>query len=426
MGYEDINQIMLGYIKNGEPSKAVLAYDIYVHQNPNVKSKTLYLHALSSCLDDNLDLGKRQFSRLVQGYREKLWLKAKKSVDLCEPNCRFLDFPSVEEDESQTRARILVTSNSNGRASIAHSHSGKYIQQFNYDDQPTKISKLLSYETSVERIFEPFNKFTISHRLKVEEGQLELYSVGWFDLVLYRMGSFNLEDIDNRLLSLNKSLDFYISQFDLDVPISNITTYVVEDTYGLIDLARTLHKYEPSPGTIGYNYHNDQSIIVATRNFYLGSINHEMVHILLKNSGLNYPSWYEEGLAATYETAYFSQDSLIPVNNWRNEWVKNFFNANSLSKINRRLRRLNDDDFFGAFISEDMVNFKEYTINASLARYLVMYILDTQSGFDPIDTHLEIWLEDNFHFFMRWYNSKFKNKADETYTTDFLIKKEDY
>ncbi|MEP4091770.1 hypothetical protein [Reichenbachiella sp.] len=157
------------------------------------------------------------------------------------------------------------------------------------------------------RVFEDFNKENIRIRLPKfsERRTFQMFENQYFRIVSFTTKQWTLGDIQERETVLNSALLFFELEYEMVLPELPTTLYIVENTDQLKKVAKELHNYIIPENSIGYSSMTDQSVVVVTPNFYLGTINHEMVHILLDYSDQKLPGWMEEGLASAYEVSYF-------------------------------------------------------------------------------------------------------------------------
>jgi hypothetical protein len=75
-------------------------------------------------------------------------------------------------------------------------------------------------------------------------------------------------------------------------------------------LALNLHGLDVADSMIGYSLAEDQSMLGVTRGKYIGTLGHELFHLMVRDRNGDIPPWLEEGIAALYETTNIAQKYL--------------------------------------------------------------------------------------------------------------------
>lgn len=147
------------------------------------------------------------------------------------------------------------------------------------------------------------------------------------------------------------------------IPIYTYTGSYSKDGYDEFSgFAKQVHMMRPQ-GRIAYFNDIDNSLMVWLASGY-GTLNHEIVHAVLRDDYDEIPGWLDEGMAAFYEEVRRNRK---PLDNYRLDYVQTALNDLScfpkLSDIMKEPK--------SSFITGERVN-----LNAAIARYLVMYLAD--------------------------------------------------
>jgi hypothetical protein len=104
-----------------------------------------------------------------------------------------------------------------------------------------------------------------------------------------------------------------------------------EKTYRAI--ARGLDGYEPT-AYAGYTQRSQRRLVFNTATG-MGTLTHELVHLLALFDFPDMPEWFDEGLAALHEEAVLSDDrlTLAGVANWRGRLLRSAFDAGELPPL---------------------------------------------------------------------------------------------
>jgi hypothetical protein len=96
-----------------------------------------------------------------------------------------------------------------------------------------------------------------------------------------------------------------------------MTVYLFGDIPKLRQWADKLHGFDASPLTLGYSLQNDLSVLAMVPSTQVGTILHEVVHLMMRGGYGDAPQWLDEGMASLYETATFASDTYYGEPNWR-------------------------------------------------------------------------------------------------------------
>jgi hypothetical protein len=161
-------------------------------------------------------------------------------------------------------------------------------------------------------------------------------------------------------------------EYGLPVPDTLISVYLVPDAAALRTLAATLHHVTADPGAIGYSVPNDQSIVAVIPGAEIGTLLHELTHLLVKRDFADAPPWLDEGFAALHEVSHWEGNRLVGDPNWRGDLLRELGYPNRSFSLAALLTMHGDD--FNAYQSGD---FERAPVNHALARYFVLQLQQT-------------------------------------------------
>ncbi|MEI6949601.1 hypothetical protein V9K67_20605 [Paraflavisolibacter sp. H34] len=120
---------------------------------------------------------------------------------------------------------------------------------------------------------------------------------------------------------LEKTLSFYNLSLSLPENKKMIFVYLADTYQGVSNAVYEIYKaYEND--LIGYTDTRTNSIVAwIPSSTKIGTLKHELIHILCFNKFVLGPDWVEEGLASLYEESRFINSNLIGVNNWRLKFI---------------------------------------------------------------------------------------------------------
>lgn len=128
-----------------------------------------------------------------------------------------------------------------------------------------------------------------------------------------------LEKIAERLESV---LTFYHRYFHLEIPVNYINVYVLGSFKQIEDFAEEFHNIWVRDKTIGYAFQPDYSITGYLPFSGIGTLCHELYHLLLHHNFQAVPPWMDEGLSSLYEASGFNESGiLLGRDNWRGKII---------------------------------------------------------------------------------------------------------
>jgi hypothetical protein len=171
--------------------------------------------------------------------------------------------------------------------------------------------------------------------------------------------------------SLEQYLQFFVSEYGMRRPSSLITVYFAADRSQLRDLARRLHGIDLAPGSIGYSFPTDQSMVGWADGKAYGTFAHELFHVMVRGNFGDIPPFLDEGMAALYEVSRFERDRAVGVSNWRGALLKKFWAERPPIRGLVQMNRSAFDDVAGS--SDGPRVGGKQAANHATARYLMLY-----------------------------------------------------
>ena len=136
-----------------------------------------------------------------------------------------------------------------------------------------------------------------------------------------------LDMMDKMARYLERYLGFLEREYDVVLPETYVTVYMVPTSDDLIKHAKRLHGIQVSRATFGYSFRDDMSVVVAIPNqFLIGTIMHEFFHLAVRSNFGDIPQWLDEGMAGLYEVSKFQNDAVFGIPNWRGKVLSKLMN----------------------------------------------------------------------------------------------------
>ncbi len=251
-----------------------------------------------------------------------------------------------------------------------------YYQVFKYDKKPLNkafgIKKKIDENTFKTRIYPTTDPEAAKEFVKkLVSDYRSIISTKHFILTSHFHNENSLRDLGIRLENF---LQFICFQYGFSFPDRFITVYIEHDPYSLKKLAENLHGIEIPYTCIGYSFARDRSIVAVVsfvnddeeRHPRTGTIQHELLHLLVRENFNDIPAWLEEGIASLYEVT----DAHKGESNWRVNVLKE--NWDKRPSIEALLRM--DFDEFNDRESPGEKNIIQLSVNHATARYFCFFL----------------------------------------------------
>lgn len=177
---------------------------------------------------------------------------------------------------------------------------------------------------------------------------------------------------------LQRYAEFFIGEFQMQPPSHLITVYFTPDVKELRSLARKIHGIELAPGSIGYSFPGDQSMVGWADGRAYGTFAHELFHLMIRGNFGDAPPWLDEGMAALYEVSGFEADRAVGKDNWRGEILRKLWATRpSLRQLVQMDRSQFDDIDESSRLEidrEKLAAGERQAVNHAAARYFMLYL----------------------------------------------------
>jgi len=146
--------------------------------------------------------------------------------------------------------------------------------------------------------------------------------VAYRRFVIASLSGHSRADLDRIAEVLERFLEFMTDRYGMALPDRYVTIYLVPDPARLRRAAVRLHGLDVSPGTIGYAFQEDLSVVAFVTGPAVGTVLHELVHLSVRGNFGDIPQWLDEGLAGLYEVSTVYPDGVFGEPNWRGDVLK--------------------------------------------------------------------------------------------------------
>lgn len=184
----------------------------------------------------------------------------------------------------------------------------------------------------------------------------------------YQLNSLNISKASN---SLEKAYTFFFNYYGVRPPDKLIAVYLLQNKQKLSRTAEKVHGLILPASNIGYSSLEDLSILGNSDANNIGTIYHELFHLMIRTDVGDIPAWLDEGIACLYETSSFKGDSLIGnINNWRTDVLR------SVKRVHRNLPTLSElvERNWDSFEINDINSPCDISVNYAVAKHFAIYM----------------------------------------------------
>lgn len=199
--------------------------------------------------------------------------------------------------------------------------------------------------------------------------RIDTSSSRWIIITPNDAGGGNVSDA---IRAIQSTADFYSSYYHLSVPEKLITIFMMPDVNALQEAAKKVHNISLSSSSLGYSNPYDLCLMGISDIRHIGTINHELFHLMIKADVGDMPAWLDEGLACLYATAYWQYDILKGGNTWRTDVLKDAVRSHS-SDLQLPTVKLLASFTWDDFNSTTDQNICRIAVNYAFSNHLMMY-----------------------------------------------------
>lgn len=203
-------------------------------------------------------------------------------------------------------------------------------------------------------------------------------------LLLISRAGHSAADLDSIARTLNRFLRFLDATYGIQPPGHYLTVHLVDSHYAVRQLAAELHGLDVSEATVGYTFVDDASVVAAVAGTAVGTVLHEMFHLLVRARFGDIPQWLDEGIASLYEVSGRRGDRYFGLPNWRGRVLETLWSRRpSVEELIRTEWFLFDDPEQVAAVERagespheflDKSEGQRQAASTAFARYFLLYL----------------------------------------------------
>lgn len=416
-------QYFISLLNAGEYDKA---FDSATKLRKEVYGKNAvvdYFIAKSLCLDGHKENSTFCFNRIIKNF--KLSGSKKTFIQQEITSCNITSEP--EETIAAVNPDFSYINNVSLPEASVGGKMGKVFDCFS-KNQTMDLSQMVSQEELESRLFAINQKKKGVEKIKgLLDNRYRIDTGGRY--VFVSLKNSPLDSVSYATESLEKAYHFFVNFYELRAPDKLLTVYILPNQQALRQTAGLVHGIKLPDPNIGYSNLSDLSLLGLGQAKQLGTLYHELFHLIIRTDLGDIPAFIDEGLASLYSVSSWKGGQLMgDYRPWRLEDLREASNArDAFLKIPALENLINYgwDEFDG----EETKNVCQVAVNYALSNFLMIYLQDKNllqplvtafknRPFVPEDstkakTNLQLFEEvvkDSIHNFTLEFDAWFKKK----------------
>ncbi|MEO6454241.1 MAG: hypothetical protein ABIN97_09225 [Ginsengibacter sp.] len=180
----------------------------------------------------------------------------------------------------------------------------------------------------------------------------------------------NVETVTN---NLEKAYHFFVTYYGLRAPDKLITVYLAPDRNTLKTTAKLIHGIDIPNETLGYSLLADLSLSGMAFPDQVGTLYHELFHLIVRTDAGDIPAWLDEGMASLYSIYSWKNEVLKGTGNtWRLKQLTSTYLRSTRQKVPSIENLLSYD--WQQFNGGDGNNLCKASVNYALANHFLIYL----------------------------------------------------
>ncbi|HVE61049.1 MAG TPA: hypothetical protein VNA26_04475, partial [Chitinophagaceae bacterium] len=192
--------------------------------------------------------------------------------------------------------------------------------------------------------------------------------------VFVTLKTFPLDSASYAEARLEEAYRFFVSFYGLRAPDKLLTVYILPDQQALRQTAQLVHGIQLPDANIGYSNLSDLSLLGLGDSKHLGTMYHELFHLIIRTDLGDIPAFLDEGLASLYSVSRWESGKLVGDHRpWRLDELKEArYASDKLLRIPPLDKLINYswDEFDG----QETKNVCQVAVNYALSNFLMIYL----------------------------------------------------
>ena len=329
-----------------------------------------YFIAKSLCLDGRKENSTFCFNRIIKNFK----LSGIKKTFIQQEITTCSATTALEETEASTNPDFSYINNVSLPEASVGGKMGKVYDCFN-KNQTMDLSQMVPPEELESRLFAINQKMKAVEKIKgLLDTRYRIDTAGRY--VFVSLKNAPLDSVNYATESLEKAYHFFVNFYALRAPDKLLTVYILPNQQALRQTATLVHGIKLPDPNIGYSNLSDLSLLGLGQAKQMGTLYHELFHLIIRTDLGDIPAFIDEGLASLYSVSSWKNGQLLgDYRPWRLEDLREASNArDAFLKIPLLQNLINYgwDEFDG----EETKNVCQVAVNYALSNFLMIYLQD--------------------------------------------------
>jgi hypothetical protein len=327
-----------------------------------------YFIAKSLCLDGHPKSSAECFNRIIKNFKlsgvKKTFIQ--QEITTCTVVTDQQEAPSAAAPDFSYINNVTLPESSVG------GKMGRVYDCFS-KNQTINLSSMVSQQELEARLFAVNNKKAavkkisglLNDRYKTDTG-------GRYVFVTLKKSP--LDSVAYTAAKLEEAYRFFVTYYGLRAPDKLLTVYILPNQQALRQTAAIVHGIQLPDPNIGYSNLSDLSLLGLGDTKHLGTLYHELFHLIIRTDIGDVPPFIDEGIASLYAVSRWQNGKLIgDYRPWRLDELKEasyardpFLKIPPLDK----LISYGWDEFDG----QETKNVCQVAVNYALSNFLMIYL----------------------------------------------------
>jgi len=264
-----------------------------------------YFIAKSLCLDGYKDKSAYCFNCIIKNFKLS---GSKKNFILEEINTCTAP-PAQEEILPASNPDFSYINNVSLPEASVGGKMGKVYDCFT-QNQTMNLSSMASAEELESRLFAIDKKLAAIKKIKsITTEDYKIDTGGRY--VFVTLKKYPLDSVNYAASQLEKAYRFFVNYYGLRAPDQLLTVYMLRNQQTLRQTAKLVHGIILPDPNIGYSNLSDLSLLGLGDARHLGTMYHELFHLVIRTDLGDIPAFLDEGLASLYSVSKWKNDTLL-------------------------------------------------------------------------------------------------------------------
>jgi hypothetical protein len=360
-------QYFINLLNAGEYDKV---FDTAVKLRKQVYGKNAvidYFIAKSLCLDGYKEKSTYCFNCIINNFKLS---GSKKDFILREINT--CNAPGHEEEVLARNPDFNYINNVSLPEAGVSGKMGKVYDCFS-KEQTINLNEMVSLDELESRLF-PINqkKKAIQKIRSVVNDNYRIDTSGRY--VFVTLKKFPLNRVSLAAERLEQAYVFFVRYYGLRPPDKLLTVYILPDQTALRQTAQLVHGIQLPDPNIGYSNLSDLSLLGLGDAAHLGTMYHELFHLIIRTDLGDIPAFLDEGLASLYSVSRWENKKLIGDHRpWRLDELREArYATDRYLKIPPLEKLINYS--WGEFDGQETKNVCQVAVNYALSNFIMIYL----------------------------------------------------